>query len=218
MSISRFVKPAAAARSRSCPRGERSARPRFVWSTTPVALMTRSSENTPFRTSRATTRSTSVGASATEEAPSRTSRLSAAKTSRVASARRRRGTDRRSGRSAMRPTSASTPGRPRRRACVLSARGKLGLHARADPRDHLAGLVADGLRPRAPCLGLQEATDGLLGQPRPELLEIARREALALEGTRPLARQLLDEAIALGGEAARALDQLGQLGGHRAHP
>src|SRR5207247_9784327 len=59
-----------------------------------------------------------------------------------------------------------------------------------------------------------EATHGLLRQARSERVEIAGREALTLEGARPLARQLLYESIALGGQAPRALDQLRQLGGH----
>src|SRR5947199_5325401 len=143
--------------------------------------MTRSSEKTPLRVRRSTTRSARVEDSATEDAPSRTRRLSAASTSRADSVTRWRGMERRSGCAAARPTSASTPGSPRSRAWALSARGKLGLHSRAHPRDHFAGLVADDVRPRAARLGLQEATHGLLDQARRQDAELAVREALTRE-------------------------------------
>src|SRR5438876_878264 len=117
--------------------------------------MTRSSEKTPLRVRRSTTRSARVEASATEDAPSRTRRLSAASTSRADSVTRWRGMERRSGCAAARPTSASTPGSPRSRAWALSARGKLGGQA---PRalDQLRQLGGHGLLPHVATHGVHE--------------------------------------------------------------
>ena len=61
------------------------------------------------------------------------------------------------------------------------------------------------------------AAHRVLGETGPQLVQVARREALAAERGAPLARQLLHEAVALEREAAGALDQLGQPRGHGHH-
>src|SRR5262249_45909451 len=139
-------------------------------------------------------------------AVSRSRRRSRPSTSRTASVTRPRGTPASSAQPPSAPCSASTEGRPRsaapavvgRSARGLSARGKLGLHALLDAGDHLVGLAADRVGGHVGGdVGAEEPADGLLGETGPQLVEVARREALPAERARPLARQLLDEAVAL---------------------
>src|SRR5262245_58885328 len=122
-------------------------------------------------------------------------------------------------------SSASTEGSARSAAdpCelagrALSARGKLALHALLDPRDDLVGLAADDLGARARRRALRQPPHRLLGQSRPELVEVARREPLPLERGRPLARQLVNQPVSLERQAPRALDQLGQSRRHGPTP
>src|SRR5262249_55462859 len=176
---------------------------------------TEDSEKAPRSESPATTRSARMSGEAAFAAPSSTRRRSAASTSRAASMRRRRGSAASAGCRSTRVTMASTPGRARSRGCTSAFRGKLSLHAGAHASNDLARLVTDGFGPGMARVGLQEPPHRLLGEPRPQLLEITGREALTAQRGDPLLRQLLDEAVPLDGQTARALHELGQLGRHR---
>src|SRR5262245_5095860 len=204
---------------RSRASGERSARPRLVWSTTPVALMTGASENAPRERSSAA-RSASASIPGAAPPVSRSRRRSAASTSRTVSVTRWRGIAESAGRPSSTIRSASTAGNARSEAACprpaprLPSGGKLRLHALLDARDHLVGLAAYGLHAGTARQALGEPSHRVLRQARPQLVEIPRREALPLEGRRPIARQLLDQSISLEGEPPGALDQLGQARWH----
>src|SRR6185295_1091469 len=192
-----------------------SARPRFVCSTTPVALITRVREKAPARVSAAR-------ASRASAAASRGARLAAAAPPAEASRRWRSRASAGSPSSAV--STASTEGSPRRSACSAAApaapraptglptRGKARLHALLHPRDHLVRLTPQRLGAHALGPVPEEPPHRFLGEARPELVEIAGGKALAAQRPRPLAGQLRDEPIPLVREPAGALDQLGQPG------
>src|SRR5262249_53607265 len=166
-----------------------------------------------------------VSASVTAPAPgaSSTRRRSAASTWRTTSTMRRRGICRSASCPSTRTNSTSTEGNARSAACTatlfrLSSCGKQRLHSLLHPCDPLVGFPTDCRSVSTGGGGSQEPTHGLLGQARPQLIEVPGREPLPFQGAAPFARQFLDEAIALECEPAGALDQVGQTRRHAATP
>src|SRR5262245_2380287 len=174
--------------------------------------MTGRSENRPPRAARQSRSARASGASGGRPSVPTLWR-SLPSSSRAAAVRRGRDQDWTSGRPATRRTSWSTEGR-RRRAPTASALIESRLHLLAHPRHHLLGLGSPGLG--SPFTGLvsPSPSDGVLGESRPELIQVRRRQVLSAQGVRPLRGDRLDEAIALGSEPTRLPDELGQLGGH----
>src|SRR5262249_45911831 len=184
------------------------ARPRFVWRTTPVALITGRSENAPWRPICSSTRPTTAAESGGSASPLMTRRRSASRTSRTRAVSRGRGTATVSGRSPTSRSTWSTAGSWRRRA-ARSALIECRLDPFAEPRNDFLGLSGPGLCGPSRLAGLSGAAHGVLGQPGPQLLEIRRRQALALEGTGPVDCKRLDEPVALGGQPARLAHEIG---------
>src|SRR2546430_699769 len=178
------------------------ARPRLVWSTTPVALITGLSEKAPWRPICSRTRSTTAAESGGSASPLSTRRRSASRTFRTRAVSRGRGTATVSGRSPTSRSTWSTAGSRRRRA----ARSAL-IQRRLDPfakaRDDFLGLSSPGLGRPAGVAGLTAATYRILGEPGPQLVEVRGGQALTLERAGPLDRERLDEAVALRSQPPR---------------
>src|SRR2546426_245345 len=185
--------------------------------TTPVALSTGRREKTPARRARSTTRAASVSGSAGAPRPSSTRFRSASRSWRTSAVRRARGTALSSGRSARRRRSWSTDGKPRR-AVARSALIERGLDLLSQAGDDLLGLVAPRLGRPFAIAGLPAAAHGVLDEPRPQLVEVGARQALAPQRPRPLLGEAVDEPIALGGETPRLPDEVGQARGHPPTP
>src|SRR5262245_61714684 len=188
--------------------------------------MTGLKENGPRSDPCAITRRSSVSASAAVAVPaaSSTRRRSAPSTCRTASTSRRRGVVRRPSCRSTLASSASTEGSTRSTACTAAALsllplgGKQRLHPLFHARDDLVSLTSDCRSVHVAGGRAQQATHGLLGQPRPELVEVPRRESLTLQRRAPLPSELLNEAIALERQPAGASDQLGKARRHRVTP
>src|SRR5437762_4134321 len=187
------------------------ARPRFVWRTTPVALITGLSENVPWRPICSRTRSPTAAASRGSASSLMMRRRSASRTPRTRAVRRGRGTATVSGRSPTSRSTWSTAGSRRRRAARSALiQRRLDLFAKA--RDDFLGLSAPGLGRPAGVAVLTAATYRILGEPGPQLVELRGGQALALERAGPLDRERLDEAVALGSEPPRLAHEIGQPG------
>src|SRR5438132_5827155 len=176
--------------------------------------MTGRSENGPARRARSTTRSarSSIVAGAVRSPMTRTRSWSSA--SRTSAVRRARVMPWTSACPASRRRSWSTDGRPRS-AVARSALTECGLDLLPDAGDHLLGLVAPRLGRPFSLTRLPPAPHRVLHKPRPELLQIRGRKSLAAQRVSPLAGEVLDEAVSLGRETARLLDEIGQSRRHR---
>src|SRR3989442_8305127 len=185
------------------------ARPRFVWRTTPVALITGLSENVPWRPICSRTRSPTAAASGGSASSLMMRRRSASRTPRTRAVRRGRGTATVSGRSPTSRSTWSTAGSRRRRAARSALiQRRLDLFAKA--RDDFLGLSSPGLSRPSGVAGLPGPAYRVFRQPGPQLVEIGTGQTLALERAGPLDGERLDEPVALGREAARLSYKVGQ--------
>src|SRR5712692_3610591 len=192
------------------------ARPRLVWSTTPVALITGRSENAPWRPSCSRTRPTRAAASGGSASPLSTRLRSASRTSRTSAVSRGRGTARASDRSPTSRSTWSTAGSRRRRA-ARSALIEGRLHLFADPSDDVLGLAPPRLGRPARFASLAGTAHGVFGKPGPQLVEIRAGQALASKRARPLGSERFDEPVALASEAPRLAHEIGQSRRYAAH-
>src|SRR5262245_57607840 len=144
-----------------------------------------------------------------------TRRRSASRTSRTRAVSRGRGTATVSGRSPTSRSTWSTAGSRRRRA-ARSALIERRLDLFAEARNDFLSLSAPGLDGPPSLTGLPSAAYRILGQPRPQLLEIPGGQALALERAGPLDRERFEEPVALGRQTARLAHEIGKPG-RRAH-
>src|SRR5213083_3165466 len=122
-----------------------------------------------------------------------------------------------SARPARRRRTRSTEGRPRR-AVAWSALIERSLDLFPQSGDDFLGLVTPRLGRPLAVAGLPAAAHGVLDEPRPQLLEVGAREALAPQRPRPLLGEAVDEPVALGGETPRLPDEVGQARGHPPTP
>src|SRR5436853_250675 len=112
-----------------------------------------------------------------------------------------------------RGSSRSTEGRLRS-AVARSALIERGLDPLPQAGDDVLRLVAPRLGRPLAVARLPAAAHGVLDEPRPQLVEVGARQALAAEGARPVLGEALDEPVALGGEAPCLPDEVRQPRGH----
>src|SRR5436309_6488649 len=184
-------------------------RPRLVWSTTPVALITGRSEKRPPWRARSTTRAASTSTVAGDVPAARARARCSSSAWRTRAVRRAQVIPWSSLRSATRRSRASTEGRPR----SVAARSTL-TERRLDFLSHAGDDLLRLVPPRLGCpfrvARLAPAAYGVLREPGPQLIEVRVREPLPPKRVGPLGGEILDEPVPLRGEAARFPDEVGQ--------
>src|SRR5215471_4319341 len=151
--------------------------------------------------------------------PEAARRRSPSRTSRTVAVRRTREIEASSGRPARSRTRLSTDGRARRARAIAadgppSALTQRCLDLLTHAGDDLLGLGTPRLRGPRGVSGLAPMTNGVLGEPGPELVEVGRREALATQGAGPVVGEGVDQTVPLGREPAGLADEIGETRGH----